>query len=197
MIARTAQNVFVSALVAVIAAGCGGGGNSNQAAPASTASTQSSSGGSSSASAWAASFCGYAQTWKTSLQKAGATLKTSNSSTTTAAALNSAKSANILFQQQLSRMGPPEGASQQVTQQLRSYGGRLKSTNQSLQGLLSEPTNSASESAAKAKEAKSMVQVMASQLRQAYAYLTQVNVDPQMKQALTSNSTCQAVFGKA
>jgi hypothetical protein len=108
-----------------------------------------------------------------------------------------AKSANILFQQQLSRLGPPSGASQQVTQQLRSYAGRLKSTNQSLQGLLSQTSSSASESAATVKEAKSMVQVMASQLQQAYNYVVNLNVDPQLKQALKSNSTCQAVFGKA
>jgi hypothetical protein len=62
-------------------------------------------------------------------------------------------------------LGPPSGAPQQVTQQLRSYAGRLKSTNQSLQGLLSEPSSTASESAAKVKQAKSMVQVMAGQLQ--------------------------------
>jgi hypothetical protein len=94
-------------------------------------------------------------------------------------------------------LGPPSGAPQQVTQQLRSYAGRLKSTNQSLQGLLSEPSSTASESAAKVKQAKSMVQVMAGQLQQAYDYITNLNVDPQLKQALKSNSTCKAVFGKA
>jgi hypothetical protein len=183
------------ALFAATAAGCGGGGKSSQETPAS--SPQSSSSGSSSATAWAASFCGYAKTWQTSLRQAGATLKTSKSSATTTSALNMAKSANLLFQQQLSRLGLPSGASQQVTQQLRSYAGRLKSTNQSLQGLLSEPSSSASESAATVKEAKSMVQVMAGQLQQAYDYIANLSVDPQLKQALRNNSTCKAVFGKA
>jgi methyl-accepting chemotaxis protein len=108
-----------------------------------------------------------------------------------------AKSANILFQQQLSRLGPPSGASQQVSQQLRSYAGRLKSTNQSLQGLLSQPSSSASESAAKVQQARAMVQVMASQLQQAYKYMANLNIDPQLKQALKTNPTCRAVFGKA
>jgi hypothetical protein len=94
-------------------------------------------------------------------------------------------------------LGPPPGASQQVTQQLRLYGLRLKSTNQSLQGLLSEPSDTASESAAKLKNAKAMVQVMAGQLQQAYNYIVRLNVDPELKQALKSNSTCRAVFGKA
>jgi hypothetical protein len=185
------------ALVAAIAAGCGGGSKSSQETPAPTSSPQSTSQGSSSATAWATSFCGYAKTWQTSLRRAGATLKTSNSSSATASAVNTAKSANLLFQQQLSRLGPPSGASQQVTQQLRLYAGRLKSTNQSLQGLLSEQTNSASESAAKVTEAKSMVQVMAGQLHQAYKYMANLNVDPQLKQALKTNPTCRTVFGKA
>jgi hypothetical protein len=194
--ARIAQIVFALALVAAIAAGCGGGGKSSQATPASTSTTQSSSQGSSSATAWAASFCGYANTRQTSLQNARATLKTSQSSATSASAVNTAKSANLLFQQQLSRLGPPAGASQQVTQQLRLYGARLKSTNQSLQGVLSEPSDNASESATKVKTAKGMLQVMASQLQQAYNYIVNLNVDPELKQALKSNSTCRAVFGR-
>jgi hypothetical protein len=187
------QIVFVLALVVAIAAGCGGGGKSSQAAPASTSSPQSSSEGSASATAWAASFCGYTKTWKASLQQARVTLKTSKSN---AAAVNMAKSANLLFQQQLSVLGPPAGASPQVTQQLRLYGARLKSTNQSLQGMLSEPSDSASESAAKVKNAKAMLQVMATQLQQAYNYLVNLDTDPELKQALKSNSTCRAVFGK-
>jgi len=194
--ARIPQIVCVLALVAAIAAGCGGG-KSSRSTPASTSSQQSSSQGSSSATAWAASFCGYAQTWQTSLRKAGATLKTTNSSTATASAVNTAKSANLLFQQQLSRLGPPSGASQQVTQQLRLYAGRLKSTNQSLQGLLSQPTSNASESAAKVTQAKSMVQVMAGQLQQAYKYMANLNIDPHLKQALKTNPACRTVFGKA
>lgn len=106
-----------------------------------------------------------------------------------------AKSANLLFQQQLLNLGPPPGASPQVTQQLRLYGARLKSTNQSLQGLLSEPSDTASESAAKVKNAKAMVQVMAGQLQQAYDYIVRQNGDPELKQALRSNSTCRVVFG--
>jgi hypothetical protein len=194
---RIPQIVCFLSLVAAIAAGCGGGSKSSQETPAPASSPQSSSQGSSSATAWAASFCGYAKTWQTSLRQAGATLKTSNSSTATASAVNKAKSANITFQQQLSRLGPPSGASQQVTQQLRSYAGRLKSTNQSLQGLLSETSSSASESATKIKEAKSMVQVMAGQLQQAYTYMANLNVDPQLKQELKTNPTCRTVFGKA
>jgi len=42
-----------------------------------------------------------------------------------------------------------------------------------------------------------MVQVMAGQLQQAYDYITKLNVDPDMKQALKSNNACKAVFGKA
>jgi hypothetical protein len=64
------------ALFAATAAGCGGGGKSSQETPA--ASSQSSSSGSSSATAWAASFCGYAKTWQTSLRQAGATLKSNS-----------------------------------------------------------------------------------------------------------------------
>ena len=124
-------------------------------------------------------------------------LKTSHSSATAASAINMAKSANLLFQQQLTNLGPPEGTSQQVTQQLRSYAGRLRSTNQSLQATLNEPSGSASQTATKVKEARAMVQVMASQLQQAYDYITGLNVDPQLKQALKSNSTCRATFGKA
>jgi hypothetical protein len=195
--ARIPQIVCALALVTAIAAGCGGGGKSSQQTPATTSPPQSSSQGSSSATAWAASFCDYAKTWQTSLRQAGATVKTSKSSATTASAVNMAKSANILFQQQLSRLGPPSGASQQVTQQLRLYAGRLKSTNQSLQGLLNQPSSNASESAAKVKNAKAMVQVMQNQLRQAYDYLASLNADPELKQALRSNSTCRAVFGKA
>jgi hypothetical protein len=76
------------------------------------------------------------------------------------------------------------------------YGARLRSTNQSLQGLLGEPSDTASESATKLKSAKAMVQVMASQLQQAYDYIVGLNVDPELKQALRSNGTCRAVFGK-
>jgi hypothetical protein len=192
--ARIAQIAFALALVAAFAAGCGGG-KSSESAQASTSTAQSSSQGSSSAGAWAASFCGYAKTWKSSLRKARATLKTSQSSASSGSAVNMAKSANLLFQQQLLNLGPPPGASPQVTQQLRLYGARLKSTNQSLQGLLSEPSDTASESAAKVKNAKAMVQVMAGQLQQAYDYIVRQNGDPELKQALRSNSTCRVVFG--
>jgi hypothetical protein len=106
------------------------------------------------------------------------------------------KSANLLFQQQLLGLGPPSGASQQVTLQLRSYAGRLKSTNQSLQGVLNQPSGSASESAAKVQNARAMAQVMANQLGQAYKYIANLNVDPQLKQALRTNPTCRVVFGK-
>jgi hypothetical protein len=192
--ARIAQIAFALALVAAFAAGCGGG-KSSESTQASTSTAQSSSQGSSSAGAWAASFCGYAKTWKSSLRKARATLKTSQSSASSGSAVNMAKSANLLFQQQLLNLGPPPGASPQVTQQLRLYGARLKSTNQSLQGLLSEPSDTASESAAKVKNAKAMVQVMAGQLQQAYDYIVRQNGDPELKQALRSNSTCRVVFG--
>jgi hypothetical protein len=189
--ARIAQIAVALALVAAFAAGCGGG-KSSESTRASTSTAQSASQGSSSAGAWAASFCGYAKTWKSSLRKARATLKTSASS---GSAVNMAKSANLLFQQQLLNLGPPPGASPQVTQQLRLYGARLRSTNQSLQGMLSEPSDTASESAAKVKNAKAMVQVMAGQLQQAYDYLVRQNGDPELKQALRSNSTCRVVFG--
>jgi hypothetical protein len=192
--ARIAQIAFALALVAAFAAGCGGG-KSSESTRASTSTAQSASQGSSSAGAWAASFCGYAKTWKSSLRKARATLKTSQSSASSGSAVNMAKSANLLFQQQLLNLGPPPGASPQVTQQLRLYGARLKSTNQSLQGMLSEPSDTASESAAKVKNAKAMVQVMAGQLQQAYDYLVRQNGDPELKQALRSNSTCRVVFG--
>jgi hypothetical protein len=192
--ARIAQIAFALALVAAFAAGCGGG-KSSESTQASTSTAQSSSQGSSSAGAWAASFCGYAKTWKSSLRKARATLKTSQSSASSGSAVNMAKSANLLFQQQLLNLGLPPGASPQVTQQLRLYGARLKSTNQSLQGLLSEPSDTASESAAKVKNAKAMVQVMAGQLQQAYDYIVRQNGDPELKQALRSNSTCRVVFG--
>jgi hypothetical protein len=192
--ARIAQIAFALALVAAFAAGCGGG-KSSESTRASTSTAQSASQGSSSAGAWAASFCGYAKTWKSSLRKARATLKTSQSSASSGSAVNMAKSANLLFQQQLLNLGPPPGASPQVTQQLRLYGARLKSTNQSLQGMLSEPSDTASESAAKVKNAKAMVQVMAGQLQQAYDYLARQNGDPELKQALRSNSTCRVVFG--
>jgi hypothetical protein len=192
--ARIAQIAFALALVAAFTAGCGGG-KSSESTKASTSTAQNASQGSSSTSAWAASFCGYAKTWKSSLGKARATLKTSQSSASSGSAVNMAKSANLLFQQQLLNLGPPPGASPQVTQQLRLYGARLKSTNQSLQGLLSEPSDTASESAAKVKNAKAMVQVMAGQLQQAYDYLVRQNGDPELKQALRSNSTCRVVFG--
>jgi hypothetical protein len=192
--ARIAQIAFALALVAAFAAGCGGG-KSSDSTRASTSTAQSTSQGSSSAGAWAASFCGYAKTWKSSLRKARATLKTSQSSASSGSAVNMAKSANLLFQQQLLNLGPPPGASPQVTQQLRLYGARLKSTNQSLQGMLSEPSDTASETAAKVKNAKAMVQVMAGQLQQAYDYLVRQNGDPELKQALRSNSTCRVVFG--
>jgi hypothetical protein len=192
--ARIAQIAFALALVAAFAAGCGGG-KSSKSTQASTSTAQSASQGSSSVDAWAASFCGYAKTWKSSLRKARATLKTSQSSASSGPAVNMAKSANLLFQQQLLNLGPPPGASPQVTQQLRLYGARLESTNQSLQGLLSEPSDTASESAAKVKNAKAMVQVMAGQLQQAYDYIVRQKGDPELKQALRSNSTCRVVFG--
>jgi hypothetical protein len=192
--ARIAQIAFALALVAAFAAGCGGG-KSSESTQASKSTAQGASQGSSSAAAWAASFCGYAKTWKSSLRKARATLKTSQSSASSGSAVNMAKSANLLFQQQLLNLGPPPGASPQVSQQLRLYGARLKSTNQSLQGMLSEPSDTASESAAKVKNAKAMVQVMAGQLQQAYDYLVRQNGDPELKQALRSNSTCRVVFG--
>jgi hypothetical protein len=39
-----------------------------------------------------------------------------------------------------------------------------------------------------------MVQVMANQLGQAYKYIADLNVDPQLKRALRTNPTCRAVF---
>jgi hypothetical protein len=193
MIARLGQTVLALAAVTAVVAGCGGGGNSSESAapPATETSAQ----GASDANAWAASFCGYAKTWKTSLQEASAMVKNADTKASTTAALTTAKSSTVLFQQQLMRLGQPAGSSSQVTQQLRQYANRLKTSYQSLQAVLSEPSGSATELKTKVQSARATLTVMSTQLQQAYAYLTGVNASPQLKQALTSNATCRATFG--
>jgi hypothetical protein len=196
--ARQGGNIAVAlAIVAGVAGGCGGGNKSSPPTPASSSSSQSSSQASTTASAWAGSFCGYAQAWKTSLQHAAATLKSSHTRGGATAALDTAKSATLLFSNQLSALGAPPGAgAQQATQQLRVYGQRLKYSNQNLQGEFNGSSSTTSQLTQKIRNVRGTLLVMVGQLQQAYGYVTTAHVSSQLKQALTSNSTCRAVFSK-
>jgi hypothetical protein len=195
--ARQGAKVAVAlAILAAIAGGCGGGNKSSQPTSASSSSSQPSSQASATASAWAGSFCGYAQAWKTSLQHASVKLKTHSRGTATAA-LNTAKSATLLFSNQLSVLGAPPGAgAQQATQQLRLYGQRLNYSNQNLQGEFNASSSTTSELTQKIRNVRGTLLVMVGQLQQAYGYITTLQGSSQLKQALTSNSTCRVVFGK-
>ena len=168
-----------------------------QPTSASPSSSQPSSQASATASAWAGSFCGYAQAWKTSLQHASARLKTSHSPGTATVALNTAKSATLLFSNQLSVLGAPPGAgAQQATHQLRLYGQRLKYSNQNLQGEFNASSSTTSELTQKIRNVRGTLLVMVGQLQQAYGYIATLHGSSQLKQALTSNSTCRVVFSK-
>jgi hypothetical protein len=184
------------AIVAATSAGCGGSSKSSSHIPSTSATTPSSSQGSSTARAWAGTFCGYAKTWKTSLKQAAATLKTSRTRGSATAALDTAKSATLLFSNRLAALGPPPGE-QQAAQQLRTYGQRLKYSNQNLEGELSGSSSSTSALLQKIRNVRGTLLVMVGQLQQAYRYMGTVQVSSQLKQALASNSTCRAVFGKA
>ena len=196
--ARQGGKIAVAlAILAAIASGCGGGSKSSQPTSASPSSSQPSSQASATASAWAGSFCGYAQAWKTSLQHASARLKTSHSPGTATVALNTAKSATLLFSNQLSVLGAPPGAgAQQATHQLRLYGQRLKYSNQNLQGEFNASSSTTSELTQKIRNVRGTLLVMVGQLQQAYGYITTLHGSSQLKQALTSNSTCRVVFSK-
>jgi hypothetical protein len=196
--ARRGTQIAVALAVTAIAAGCGGSNKSSQQTSTSASSSQPSSQVSATASAWAGSFCGYAKAWKTSLQHAAATLKTSHSRGSATAALNTAKSATTLFSNQLSALGAPPGVgAQQATQQLRLYGQRLRYSNQNLQGELNTSSSSTSELTEKIRNVRGTLLVMVGQLQQAYGYITTLHVSSQLKEALTSNSTCRAVFAKS
>ena len=191
VLARLGLTALAVAAVGAIAAGCGGGGNSSETTSPRPA--QTSTQGASDANAWAASFCGYAKTWERSLQGAATTLKASNSSANATSALRTAKTSTTLFSQQLNRLGPPPGG-EQAAQQIRQYGNRLKTSNQTLQGIQSEPSDSSSELQSKVADARATLTVMTTQLKQAYTYLANLETSPQLMHALKTNSTCRAVF---
>jgi hypothetical protein len=140
---RVLPTALALVLVAAGATACGGSSSSGSGAGANEGSSTPDSSQGASAAEWSQSFCTDAQKWRTSLQKAAATLKRGQSSKASAnAALNGAKSATTLFAQQLSTLGPPPGG-QQAVQQLKLYGQRLRYDNQNLQGEWSTPAGNA------------------------------------------------------
>lgn len=190
---RTLPTALALILVLVAATACGSSSTSTEANEASTSSQTSSS---DSAAKWSESFCTYAQAWETSLRKAATNLKARPGSKASAsAALNGAKSATILFSQQLSTLGPPPGA-QQAAQQLKLYGQRLEFDNQNLQGDWSAPAGNAQALAQKIATVKGTLVTMVNQLRQAAGYIEQLPSDSQLRKAFASNSTCTEAFAK-
>jgi hypothetical protein len=195
---RVLPTVGAAVLVAAATTACGGGsGSGNGGAGANeTSSTQASSQGASAAD-WTQSFCTDTHKWRTSLQKAAATLKASPGSKTTAnAALNDAKSATILFAQQLSTLGPPPGG-QQATQQLKLYGQRLRYDNQNVQGEWNSPAGNAQALAQKVATVRGTLITMVKQVQQAAGYVRQLPSNSQLRKAFASNSTCTAAFAKS
>jgi hypothetical protein len=182
------------ALILVLVAATACGSSTSTEANEASASSQTSSGDS--AAEWSESFCTYARAWETSLRKAATNLKAHPSSKASAsAALNGAKSATILFSQQLSTLGPPPGA-QQAAQQLKLYGQRLEFDNQNLQGEWSAPAGNAQALAQKIATVKGTLVTMVNDLRQAAGYIEQLPSDSQLRKAFASNSTCTAAFPK-
>ena len=196
---RLLAGILVLALAA--AAGCGGSSSSSGGGGGTTA-AQTSSGSSSQASkapAWAQSFCTYTQTWETSLKKARTALGNPAHLTQdrATAARDDAKAATILFTQQLAALGPPPSpGSAQSAQELKTLGGRIRNTAQNLQGSWSIPAGNSAALLQKIAILRGTLVTMVNQLNQAFSFVKQLDPSDQLRQAMTTNPTCQAVFGK-
>jgi hypothetical protein len=193
---RVLPTALALVLVAAGTTACGGSSSSGSGAEANEGSSTLDSSQGASAAGWSQSFCTDAQKWRTSLQKAAATLKRGQSSKASAnAALNDAKSATTLFAQQLSTLGPPPGG-QQAVQQLKLYGQRLRYDNQNLQGEWSTPAGNAQALAQKIAIVRGTLITMVNQLRQAAGYIRQLPPNSKLRQAFASNGTCTTAFAK-
>jgi hypothetical protein len=193
---RVLPTALALVLVAAGTTACGGSSSSGSGAGANEGSSTPDSSQGASAAEWSQSFCTDAQKWRTSLQKASATLKRGQSSKASAnVALNDAKSATTLFAQQLSTLGPPPGG-QQAVQQLKLYGQRLRYDNQNLQGEWSTPAGNAQALAQKIAIVRGTLITMVKQLQQAAGYIRQLPPNSKLRQAFASNGTCTTAFAK-
>lgn len=195
---RVLPTALALVLVAAGTTACGGSSSSGSGdAGANEGSSPPASSQGASAAEWSQSFCTDAQKWRTSLQKAAATLKRGQSSKASAnAALNDAKSATTLFAQQLSTLGPPPGG-QQAVQQLKLYGQRLRYDNQNLQGEWSAPAGNAQALAQKIAIVRGTLITMVNQLQQAAGYIRQLPSNSKLRQAFASNGTCTTAFARS
>ena len=196
------ERLLAGILVLALAAAAGCGGSSSSSGGGGTTAEQTSSSSSSQASkapAWAQSFCTYTQTWETSLKKARTALGNPAHLTQdrATAARNEAKSATILFTQQLAALGPPPSpGSAESAQELKTLGGRIRYTAQNLQGSWSIPTGNSAALLQKVAILRGTLVTMANQLKQAYSFVRQLDPSDELRQAMATNPTCQAVFGK-